>query len=263
MCSTSAFDGVYNVFNRMRSNGSLSRSSTRQKAYQYIQSRILSGEYAAGEALSELAVSRELGVSRTPVREAIGQLVAEGLLEQIPNRGALVVEFSRRDIVDLFELREALEVFAIRKVAGTGLNERDQAPIRQSIEAVARLREELEQSGQERLDVAQTQRFMRADLAFHSLLLRAADNQRMLRAVADTRLLIRIFSLNRESHTLEQLRTIEAWHESILAAVVRRDAETAGHSLTEHIRTSCTERLAAYDAHEIARLGAGLFASGS
>jgi DNA-binding GntR family transcriptional regulator len=250
---------MYNDSNRMRSRAPQPRSSTREKAYRYIQSRILSGEFEPGGALSELAVSRDLGISRTPVREAIGQLVAEGLLEQIPNRGALVVEFSRRDIVDLFELREALEVFAIRKLAENGLTERDLVPIRQTLDALVRLREELERGGQERLDAPQSQRFVQADLTFHSLLLRAADNQRMLRAVADTRLLIRIFSLNRESHTAEQLRTIEDWHGGILDAIVRRDAATAGVSLAEHIQTSCRERLAAYDANEIARLGAGLF----
>src|SRR5580658_1370278 len=89
----------------------------RDQAYLYIQRKILAGDLQAGKAVSELTIAKELGSSRTPIREALGQLVAEGLLEQIPNRGAVVVQFGRQDIIDLFELREALEAYAVEKVA--------------------------------------------------------------------------------------------------------------------------------------------------
>src|ERR1700712_3847581 len=89
----------------------------REKAYQYIQSRIADGDLPSGSAISELLLAKELGSSRTPVREALGQLVSEGLLEQTPNRGTIVVRLSREDIVDLYELREALEVYVVAKVA--------------------------------------------------------------------------------------------------------------------------------------------------
>ena len=101
----------------------------RDQAYAYIQKKILSGDLPAGGAVSELNIAKELGSSRTPIREALGQLVAEGLLEQIPNRGAVVVQFGRQDIVDLFELREALEAFAVEKVARGRLGNDQRMPI--------------------------------------------------------------------------------------------------------------------------------------
>ena len=61
----------------------------RSGVYLYIQQKIVSGELQAGEAVSELAIAKELGSSRTPVREALGQLAAEGFLDQTPNRGAV------------------------------------------------------------------------------------------------------------------------------------------------------------------------------
>src|SRR6476646_9375274 len=92
-------------------------TSIRGRAYVRIQRKIASGELAAGTALSEVALAAELGASRTPIREAIAQLVAEGLLEQTPNRGAVVVQLKRHDIIELFELREALELYAVTKAA--------------------------------------------------------------------------------------------------------------------------------------------------
>src|SRR5271157_1323834 len=83
--------------------------SLAEKAYLYLRRKILSGELPAGIPLSEASIARELGNSRTPLREAIRRLAAEGFLRHIPNRGSMVVEFSKRDIAELYELREALE----------------------------------------------------------------------------------------------------------------------------------------------------------
>jgi DNA-binding GntR family transcriptional regulator len=98
----------------MRSEPVKDDRSIRERAYGYIQQKIINGDYPAGRAISELALSKELGSSRTPIREAIGQLVAEGLVELIPNRGAVVAQFGRNDVLELFELREALEVYGVR-----------------------------------------------------------------------------------------------------------------------------------------------------
>src|ERR1700757_5140456 len=94
-----------------------STGSMRDRAYTYIQRKIASGELKPDAPISEIPWAKELNMSRTPVREALNQLVAEGLLEQIPNRGTLVVQLKRRDIIELYELREALEVYSARRVA--------------------------------------------------------------------------------------------------------------------------------------------------
>src|ERR1700733_14697298 len=91
--------------------------SLRERAYLHIQRKIAVGELPAGSRVSELLLARELGISRTPIREALGQLVAEGLLDQTPSQGAEVVRLTRQDIIELYELREALEVHAVGKAA--------------------------------------------------------------------------------------------------------------------------------------------------
>src|SRR5690242_20693729 len=93
------------------------QGSMREQARQHIQRKIASKELAGGSAVSELMIAKELGFSRTPVREAIGQLLAEGLLRQASGGGAVVAQLSRRDIVDLYQLREALEVYAAGNAA--------------------------------------------------------------------------------------------------------------------------------------------------
>src|SRR5262249_19305461 len=88
-----------------------------EKAYLYLRTRILSGDLPPGTALSEASIARERGNSRGPLREAVRRLTAEGFLRPAPNGGSSVVEFSRRDVAELYELREALEVYAVGKAA--------------------------------------------------------------------------------------------------------------------------------------------------
>jgi DNA-binding GntR family transcriptional regulator len=230
------------------------RNSAREMAHQMIHGRIVSGQYSPGMVLSELRIANELKSSRTPVREAIGQLVAEGLIEQIPNRGSVVTQLARADIIELYELREAIEVFAIQKVARRGLSPPEASQIRSSIESINELRREMDASRKALLDASMMERFLRVDLTFHALLLRAADNRRFLKLVSDMRLLIRIFGICHEGHTSSQLEDIARRHSAILDAVLRRDPETAAQGLSEHIRLSRDERLEAFDQNELERM---------
>lgn len=79
-----------------------------------IRDRILRGEYEIGERIKESQIAEELRVSRTPVREAIKQLETEGLIESIPNRGSFCMGFSRQDIEDIYAVRTAVEVLAVK-----------------------------------------------------------------------------------------------------------------------------------------------------
>ena len=92
--------------------------SIRERAYLHIQQLLLSGKLEAGSSVSEQMLAKDLGSSRTPIREAMNQLAAEGLLEPSPNGGMIVTQLGREDIIELYELREALEVYAVGKDAG-------------------------------------------------------------------------------------------------------------------------------------------------
>ena len=86
-----------------------SKSSLRDQVFQKLRSDILSGRYQPGDELVESTVGKELGVSRTPVREAIRQLELEGLVELIPNKGTIVNGISAKDVQDIYCIRSKLE----------------------------------------------------------------------------------------------------------------------------------------------------------
>ena len=83
-----------------------------------IRDRILKGEYGIGERIKENQLAEEFRVSRTPIREAIKQLEAEGLIESIPNRGSFTRGFSKMDIEDIYAVRAVVEVLAVRWAVG-------------------------------------------------------------------------------------------------------------------------------------------------
>ena len=91
--------------------------SLRIKVFKAIENAILNGEYKEGDSLNELKISQELGVSRTPVREALMQLELEGLVNNVPNKGATVVGISDKDIRDIYEIRILIEGLAARLCA--------------------------------------------------------------------------------------------------------------------------------------------------
>jgi DNA-binding GntR family transcriptional regulator len=215
-------------------------------AHKHILSRIASGELSAGAAISEVSLATGLGISRTPVREAIGQLIAEGILQR-SHRGAVVAEPTRQDIIELYELREALEVYAIGKVAARQVSSRVLEPLEALVEELRVIAAELEESGQSGLEGDALQRFITCDMRFHMLLLQAGGNQRMLKILDSTSLLLRIFSLPRAHHTGKLLGEVHGFHRRILDAVAEGSRTEAMRLLGEHIRISLEERLSEYE----------------
>jgi DNA-binding GntR family transcriptional regulator len=225
--------------------------SARARAYMHIHQRITSGQIAGGTAISELTLARELGISRTPIREALTQLAAEGLVEQSPNRRTVVVKLTRQDIIDLYELREALETYAVAKAASYPVRPLDLAKLTSLNNSIRSFQQDLIESGQSALDRAGMARFVAYDLGFHTLLIQLAANNRILKLVNDTRLLIRIFAMRREGHDTALLEKIYQEHAGILQAVVEQDSHRASRLVSEHIQSSLRERLELYDRWEI------------
>jgi DNA-binding GntR family transcriptional regulator len=222
--------------------------SLRAKAYQHIQRKLLAGDWAAGDVLSELAVAKEIGISRTPVREAFRDFEQEGVLEQVPRFGTRVKALDRRDLVELYELREALEPFAVVQAAGrlSGSDAQTLEALCHDMKAVA---EDLRKRGRTTPDAAMMKRLMSADLAFHQLLIRAAGNRRMMKIVADSRLLARIFATPRQEHNVNVIEETHRYHTQILNAVKTGKGEVARKLMAEHIRASLKEALDHFD-HE-------------
>lgn len=235
-----------------------SSNSVRRRAYLLIQKKIASGELKAGSLISEIALARELGSSRTPIREAAGQLLAEGLLDLSPGGGIIVTQLTRQGIRDLYELREALEVFAVGRVAQTGIRSGDRDRLNHFLGETQTLLRELRSSGAAELDPEQMRRFALSDLSFHTLLIRLAANARILKVVNETRLMIRIFGIQRSGHRREELERIYKHHKAILEAVVQQDIEGSRKLLAQHIQASANERLNEFDLWERENQLAGL-----
>jgi DNA-binding GntR family transcriptional regulator len=243
--------GVTHVARKSNHHRRSENTSTRERVYQHIQRQISSGDLRAGDTVSELSVAEKLGVSRTPVREAIGQLAAEGILEQSRNRRAVVTKLTRQDIIDLYELREALEVYVAGKAARRHLDRTDLDRLQALADTVLVLKDELQKSGKPELDAEQMLRFAAYDLGFHLHLMRLAANGRILKLVNDTRLLIRIFTIRRHGHTVPLLTDIHRRHSEIVRAIIEHDPESAKRAMADHIQLSQRERLDDFDHWEI------------
>jgi DNA-binding GntR family transcriptional regulator len=237
--------GCQQVMHRKkRKNGD---QSIQEKAYLYLRGQILSGALAPGTTISEASIARHLGNSRGPLREAVRRLTTEGFLRPAPTGGSTVVEFSRRDIAELYDLREALEVYSAGRAAEHGLQPEVLQTIERLVSEVLLLRDELQLSGESYLNADAMQRFVRVDLQFHSMIVRAGANSRILKVVADTGVLLNIFAIRRTGHSREELTQIHRYHSDVLAAIASRDASKAMRLLVDHIRLSKEERLKEFD----------------
>src|SRR5436189_2669179 len=194
-----------------------------QRVYDHLRAAILSGRLEPGAELAEVPLSEELGVSRGPIREAIGRLASEGLVTVRPRRGAVVSPLSREEFLELYQVREALEMMAVR-LAVPRLRKED-------FEELQRLNETMARHA-ERNEVA---RFFEANLVFHDRLLEASGNTKLQEL--SRQLVWQLGRYRLRSLTLRgNLQRSVTEHAAILRAAKRGDAERAAHLMGEHIR---------------------------
>ena len=229
----------------------MTKTSLKQKAYRHIRSKLLTQELKPGTPLSHRELAREIGISFTPVRDAIGQLANEGLLETHATRGTFVAEMSREDIAELYDVREALECHAVVKAAGR-LGDTDSAELERYTAEMEAVADEVRQDESRRWSVSQNDRFMVADAAFHVALLRIAGNRRALRTVNELRVMASIFGHRKEERPQDSLESICGQHRRLIEALRRGDAALARDVLAEHLQRGCRRALAAYDRNRLA-----------
>lgn len=220
--------------------------SLRDRAYRYLQEKMLSGDLGPGTRVSEEALAAELGISRTPMREAVKQLASEGALEAVPRVGTIVRTPGRREVEELYELREALEGYAVGRAAER-ISPGEVEGLTRLLDEIGAVGGELKKSGKRALEGALLRRFLAADMGFHLRLIEAAGNRRISKSVAESRVLAGIFGTPRQVHTAEVVAEAWRFHQKILSAVRRSDGRLARKLVVEHIRTSKREALAAFD----------------
>jgi DNA-binding GntR family transcriptional regulator len=195
------------------------------RAYEHIKLRLLNGTYGEGELLSEGAIATELGISRTPVREACLQLESEGLLRLYPKRGALVVPIGSREIAELFEARELVERHALAHVSA------DAGLIAQLDTLVERQRAIVAGDGT-RYD------FNVSDREFHRTWVETAGNGVLLDLYDHLRDRQQRVTSVMLANRPQIMSSLVEEHAAIAAALRDGDRETADARLVEHLRVA-------------------------
>jgi DNA-binding GntR family transcriptional regulator len=190
--------------------------------YQHILTMITSRQLSPGGRLDEQSLAQALGVSRTPIREAIGRLAEKGLVEYRPYQGNFVRTFSTQEVSDIYKVRSALEELAIRQTTAAMTPER--------LEEIRQILDDISEA-MERGDVAAVNE---ADNRFHSTIVRFSGNATLIAYLDDlgqrVQLIRSIANENPEVVTRTALQRPQ-----ILAALESGDADLAARLLTEHI----------------------------
>ncbi len=216
------------------------------KAYQAIRERLLSGLDGQGARISDFALSRELGISRAPIREAMNRLVSERLLSQKAGLGVFVPSPTRREIEDLYQVREWLEVSAL-EAGGAFLGPREFEELERSCEAIREMAVELDKSGSAVERGEPYSRLNQADADFHLTILQATRNDLALDLMQSHRVLEQIWSFYYRPQTAEVLHTIYDEHRVILDALKDRDILRGCKGLRNHLRCARDIALEIYD----------------
>lgn len=225
----------------------------RHLAHGYIRTKLLEGGLEPGTRLSSRALAREIGVSFIPVREAIAQLASEGLVRHEPGVGTFATRVDDRDLRELYDLREALEIHAL----GAALPRLDADALARMVSLNARLSELVLSRAKSTADPlgagARTTRrgeWEEADREFHAVLLQAAGNQRLVADVDAVRMRTRVFCARLVPTSRVHEEHVCREHEELVVALTRGDLAAARAVLADHLRRECAsalERAAARD----------------
>jgi len=202
---------------------------------------ILSGELAPGERIIELQYSAILGVSRTPMRIALGELEKEGLIERLPSRGFRVKAFSSGSIADAVDVRGVLEGFAVRLLAENGIEKK---ALTRLMAAVEKGRYLVDQATQNPGGTVDAHAWAQTNKSFHETLIEAAGNHALAQALAlnnSTPLTAPgALALSSTPTSLETSFVLRAQtdHEDILSAITGGQASRAEALMREHLYKS-------------------------
>lgn len=224
-------------------------ATLKERAYARLRRMIETGELPRAGRISNRKVAAQLGMSAIPVREAITQLVGEGLLEHRPGIGTYVVNPTRTEINDIYELREVLESFTARRAAAVR-GERGLSEMRQSLVLMRRIQEQSERSDAPEVHHQLGEQSALADATFHLAILRRAGNQLALRTVTGLRLISRVFNRWSPAERMLGIHKVIGEHAAILDAIERHDTKEAGRLMRLHVRDGRRYALRHYDQHE-------------
>lgn len=197
----------------------------RELVFESLREAIINGQLRPGERMMEIQLAEEMGVSRTPVREAIRKLELEGLVVMIPRKGAYVAGLSLKDIADVFEIRRALEGLAA-ELAADRISEDELEKLERYLVIIA-----------EQIEAGDLQKVVEVDTDFHTLLYQASRNQRLTQIINNLREQIQRFRTTSLSYP-GRMKTALEEHRKIVEAISSRDGDQARRSAQEHIENA-------------------------
>lgn len=199
--------------------------SLEESVYYQLEEEILGGVLKSGDTLTEVSLSKRLGVSRTPLRAALHRLAEEGLVEIAPNKGAVVVGVNDDDLVDIYKIRMRLEGLASREAAAR-ISEEDKKRLADSVE--------LSEFYIQRRDV---EHLKELDTQFHNIIYRASGNRLLSKTLSELHRNIKSYRKLSLSVPERIEKSVEE-HKEILAAILRGDGDEADRLTFMHVESA-------------------------
>jgi DNA-binding GntR family transcriptional regulator len=205
-----------------RATDTAPRTNATAAVRRQLEAEIHEGTLVPGDALDEARLAKRFEVSRTPVREALLQLSAQGLVRIVPRSGIYVARLSIPELLAMFELLAELESVCA-KLAARRMSEAEVARLKDAHEQAARCLEALDANA-----------YARANAEFHSVLYDGSHNPFLRRQIVSIRRRTQVYRQNLFSRTA-RIAVSHADHGKVVDAIVRGDAESAAHHMLEHI----------------------------
>lgn len=198
------------------------------QAYQYIRERILDGRLTFQQTYSESKLAREIGISRTPVRDAVHRLYQEGLIDIIPNKGFILHRITRQDVMETYEIRSAIEGYCARKFAQS-----------RASASTGQLLSEMQASLDRQKNIFAGSRdvnlFAEEDQNFHYILVSHSENDAFTEIFGQYMYKIKklaCYSLSKEGRMEQTLQE----HEQIVQTIRDGDCQAAYDAMLQHMR---------------------------
>ncbi|MFA5866009.1 MAG: GntR family transcriptional regulator [Phycisphaerae bacterium] len=229
-------------------------TSLKKSAYEFIQKKLVAAEASSGIVLSDRTLAKELGMSRTPVREAIRQLESDGLVMQIPRIGTVIRIPNRAEMEELYDLRLILETYAVGRAA-VCINESQLQQLDSVLDKMVVIGKKAKRDPQGFAGPVGRE-WMQTDAELHSLVLGFANALRTLKIVENMRIAVRTVGpayVGPEKTAFHRNAKSHREHRLIVRALRQHDPEAARVAMSRHIATAKRIRMEGIDSlHETA-----------
>ncbi|MCR5458038.1 MAG: GntR family transcriptional regulator [Clostridiales bacterium] len=209
-----------------------STTSLENKVYTQLEEDILNGRYSVGDSITEIAASKEYGVSRTPIRDALRKLENDGLVKITPNKGATVIGVSKEDLVDIYNIRMRLEGLA-GSMAAVRMSQKEKESLKENVE-LSRF-----YAGKQNYD-----KLKELDTDFHEAIYLGCGSRTIYRTLKDLHANTRLYRKMSLSVPGRMEKSLDE-HEEIMKAILASDSKLVDKLMHDHVKAALDNLLGA------------------